>query len=436
MCHSFLGCTAHNNSRAPISDYSSTIKKAETRYKVFIDNSLSMDGYWTPPYSDFRVAINTIVSDVQAGFSKATVNLYVLNGYGSCPLFYSSQMTNLLTITPEQLRVDCPPGNNSALEDMIDSATHSLGDRTVAIIFTDAILSQDKSGSTGVAIAGNAIKVYIAKYSSKNNLSTIVLKFNANFNGDYYSESGHEMIRLSETIQRPFYALIFGTPNTLATLLPKLNLTKYNCKATYCAIANNNNSLDELLDPHVSYQDKQGSFILTGNALDIKEARPIINPTNNSNTFGFTIDINSNIPFTQDFFTNIHNWNIDGGGYTIDKIYRNSFYHIAVHTDNFVSTPHTINIGLQYTIPRWVENSSTDDDSNPTDQQQQNETFGLSYLIGGFNDGYLAQQTGNKNQYTLSVNISPEGAESHTLRNGVLIFLVIAGIAYKMYRKK
>ena len=64
----------------------------------------------------------------------------------------------------------------------------------------------------------------------------------------------------------------------------------------------------------------------------------------------------------------------------------------------------TLEIELLRTLPQWVEQSTSMDDSTPTGDETR-KTFGLKYMVNGVAKAYEAANGGNAPFFNLKVNV-------------------------------
>jgi hypothetical protein len=413
-------------------------KKAETNsptqgvnkvnFNVFIENSGSMDGYISQP-SEFKDVLRDFASDIPTYFNSRP-GFYFVNSNGTCEAFHKDQTQDftkfISNLSPSNFRLDCKPGSNSSIDNIIDLCTKNMQDK-VSIIFSDCILSYEETGLDGAKSAQANIKMFMSGKIKSESLSTIVIKFNSKFKGKYYNESdgkGGETI-ISTPINRPYYALIFGETKTLNYLLSKIDFKKYSgFESSYTLLSNNNSTS---LKSCITYKNVIGSFPFSKlSGMKIVNAEP----RKGTNEFQFSIYCNlSELPFENDYLTDVSNYSVNENFRlkSVDSIDKTTgFSHLLTLYTNDLKQISNLKIGLKYSIPKWVDKTSSDIDNNPMDSIQQTQTFGFKYLMSGIAESYTANN--GDFQFNISVSISKGGDSGGGSSNYLKWIFIISAV--------
>jgi hypothetical protein len=402
---------------------------SERIINIYIENSGSMDGYITQP-SEFKDALRKFTSDIRPNFGLYP-GFYFVNDKGAFNQFPDNPTPDyykfIADLSPNNSKIKYPPGRDSSIDDIINYSTQNMKNK-ISVVFSDCVLSYKKTGSEGAKTAEANIKDFMAEKIEKQNLSTIVVKFNSRFKGSYYNESnGGIGITVNKNINRPFYALIFGETPSLNYLLSKINFSKYpGYETSYTLIANNKEVKPESI---ITYKNKIGSFEFVKPASKMK----IINaePIKGNKEFQFSINVNlKNLPFEKDFLLKPLNYSINEN-YNIKSIDEldksDKFSHnITLYTNDLKQNANLI-LGLKYAIPKWVESTGSDIDDKPEDSLQQKQTFGFKYLMTGLSEAYVAKN--DTLQFKIPISINKNGANgNNSTKFPWWVFIVIASV--------
>ncbi len=398
-------------------------------FNIYIENSGSMNGYISQP-SEFKDVLRSFTSDIPTYFNP-NPGFYFVNNNGSCDQFpknptpdYSKFITDL---SPKNINSKCPPGGDSSIDDIIDFSTKDMRN-SISVVFSDCILSYKNSQVDGAKSAQANLKMFMSKKIIMQNLSTIVIKFNSKFKGFYYNESnGGRGINIHQTINRPYYALIFGETPALEYLLSKINFDKYpGFEASYTLLANNNEVKPASI---ITYKNKIGSFEFEKPASNMK----IINAEEKKGSTDFQFSINLNLddlPFQNDFLKEKSNYFIDNNFkvVSIEKLDDSDGYsHTISFKTNSLKQTSKLNFGIKYSIPDWVAQTGSDIDDNPSDLQQQKETFGFGYLMLGLSEAYIARNDDLQLRIPITINKNA-GDNKNSSSFPWWIFIVIVSI--------
>ena len=398
---------------------------------IYIENSGSMDGYISQS-SEFKDVVRGFTSDIPTYFISIIPGLYFVNSNGPCetiPKNVTPDYEKFITdLSPKNFRSSCPPGKNSSIDDIIDFCSRNMKNK-ISVIFSDCILSYDGTKESGAKSAQDHIKVFMSKKIREENLSTVVVKFNSKFKGSYYNESnGGVKIPISSSINRPYYALVFGESDLLKALLSKIDFKKYKgYESSYTLISSNTKSN---INSIITYENRTGSFERANPPSLMKIINAV--PKNGTSEFQFSINVNlKSLPFEEDFITNSSNYKINENFKikTIEKNYNNNGYsHLMTFYTNELKQNSNLNIGLKYAIPSWIEFTGSDIDNKPLDPIQQKQTFGFKYLMLGMTEAYFAANDNDSLQFKIPISIIKNGSGSNgssSFKWWILIFFAI-----------
>ncbi|UPK72267.1 hypothetical protein [Chitinophaga filiformis] len=355
-------------------------------YSIYIENSGSMAGYLGNT-SDFKTVLMNFVSDIPA-YLKQEPNVFLIGGR-VCPFHPedgTSFVKSIMGLTPNALRNLCPSNGSSPLPQIIDSCTSNM-ERKVSILISDCIFSA-KDGNPASAAA--ELKVFMAKkLQAEGSLSTIIIKYNANFTGTYYAEAaGGKPVKV-KNINRPFYLLIFGKKLNLASILQKIDFKHYpGFEASYCLSANEPADAAYAV---MTYKNRKGNFefVKPSCMMRISEAEM------SKGVFQFSFDADlRQLGYLDDYLLNTQHYMVNDGFsvVAVNKTTGQQPYNITLSTKQ-LHPPYFLKLLLAYDIPSWVIKTGNENDRTPSDSIQQHQTFGFKQLVTGISDAYKGAST-------------------------------------------
>ena len=153
--------------------------------------------------------------------------------------------------------------------------------------------------------------------------------------------------------------------------------------------------------------------------MQLEEAQP----DRNSGEIVLPLGVNFNNMFIEeDYLTDVSNYVVDSKSkvrikeirpiqdYDIDTNQHNlhgKMTHVLVLTTDKAINDDEIVIKLVNTLPTWVSQSSTDDDTNLHNANFSTTTFGLEYIMKGIYDSYKKMAQGSQPVYfTIKLSIN------------------------------
>ena len=426
-----------NEKSQPLNSYAvSEPKHLLPHFKIYVENSGSMDGYISQP-SEFKHVLKDFASDIGPYFNDSMPDLYFVNSNGTSkfPLKAPKEFTRFISeLNPKNSKEYWAPGRNSTIDDIIDYCTKNMNNN-VSILFTDCILSYEGTKKDGVVSAQDHIKMFMSKKIKDEHLSATIIKFNSKFKGAYYNESnGGTRIDLSKQIYRPYYALIFGNIANLRDLFSRIDFSKYEgYESSYTLLTKD---IVDTIESEITYKNKIGSFeyIKPSSELKIVKAET----KNETDEFQFSMNVNlKKLPLTNDFITDINNYSVNEN-FKLKSVEKNTDNNEYSHTMTFFTNDlkqiSNLRVGLKYSIPQWVKITGSEIDDKPTDSAQQKQTFGFKYLMTGVSQAYIANY--DSLQFSLPISIVKNGAGTHkTTFPWKILLLIILVLGIFIYLK-
>ena len=388
------------------------LEKAEI--KVFIENSGSMDGY-VRNTTEFEAALSDLLVRIQYKYDKENLNVNFIN-----TKIYPSEVDEVNTFV-EKLEPSKAPykvGNRSVskLNEILEIILDSTKQKNISILISDCIYSLDKEKDTEGALEfqKSLTKGAFLEKSKEFDFSTIVLKMNSKFNGNYYDKNNGKTYLDKKS--RPYYIWIMGKENLISLFSDMIDLHSLKGFKNSYFLSNSTKNKQPFYTV-LKETNKKGNFKQTDRkATDVKSINDI-EYDNGKLQFSIAIDLN-NISVDQSYLTNAENY-ILPSGFSIEsieevdrnKISKRDFFTVEKTTATHIITVSTINeypiqnlqLELSNEIPFWVSKSNTIDDRDVTNQLDK--TFGLLYLIQGVSEAYTIQNPNNKSYFKINITI-------------------------------
>ena len=378
----------------------------QVTYNLFIENSPSMDGYVAGNNTKFKNILGGLVSSIEIlSDIKPVVSFINQKPYPQAIPINEPVSSFIRGLTPQKLGIYCNKCDTQ-IDAIINQCMNGL-DSNINILTSDCIFSQKQNRQIASPDkAKDALKTAIGKRLHSEQITLIVLKYNSDYTGQYFSESNNDKpIKLEHSINRPFYILLFGKEGNLLPMLSKINLRYPGFEAGYCLVPNQNGAS---ISTAVSTQNRMGNFSFQkpASAMVIYDASP-----NNDGVFQFSINADlSHITAEKGFLLNPSNYSITDGNFKIISIepYSGSdsdYTHVITLQTKDLQQNHDITLGIKYEPPVWVNATGSLMDNNPYDTaHQQHQTYGFASLMEGISQGYTAKN--GDWQFSINVKIS------------------------------
>lgn len=450
-----LGCNNSNDSSSGhhsknkdlLRDSTNTsLSSTKSDFNIYIENSASMDGYVKEP-TDFKNGLYKLIGDIQNKGLSDKLRLNFINDT-ICPQKPDAPALDIIyfiqNLKPTDFKSSGCGVKTSFLPNIVNKAIAAYP-KDVNILISDCIFSSEKGNSTNyLSAAQQSMRTFIKTELNKNDISTIVIKMKSQFFGTYFIENksaGNKTKELNGQ-KRPYYIIIFGNPQSIKSLLEKIDFSEYTGfeKSYYLLTPNANKPVSKVIR-----KDKIGDF-----EIEQPASKLVINNAKADNEKSFQFSVASNLKFLEiddSYLTNIANYEVSQN-YKLISVSRNNdptdesltgFTHVFTIQTSDLKPNQDVFIKLKSNLPPWVDASSTEDDSNPEDSIQQGKTFGFKYLIEGISDAYADKYQG-KEQFGINIKVSSSNYDTHGSSAkfywGILFLLVfIIGILVYLKNK-
>jgi len=379
------------------------INTQQTISKVtfFIENSGSMLGY-VKKANDYKNAIVSLSYFPEFDNSKKEFNF--INGTSNT-IKKSNISTNLIGTDPELLKNNLNQNSfnrygdprYSDLTRMFEKALSCAKGGEISILVSDCIydVGEESDPLTALKIETEKTKKVFRDRLSTENIQTIIIKAESQFEGNYYfaSKKGSKSINQ----KRPYYIIIFGDSKLLNKYFNEENISK---KITGYVSMARFMKIDNIKIPYQAInQNSKGTF-----RFDKSNKNKLLSAEKDRNGQGFQFSIAvdfSSLPFPDTYYKAKENYTLSSPYKIIDiytptkKIYEvTSFSPSHLITINSSSSPFgDIELTLKYIIPSWIIETNVDNESGIVGDTKH--TFGFQYLTDAITEAY---QYKNKQQ--------------------------------------
>ena len=400
---------ARNKANQPIdepsikNEKSTSTNQQQTISKVtfFIENSGSMLGY-VKKANDYKNAIVSLSYFPE--FDNSTKEFYFINGTSKTNK-KSNISLNLIGSDPELLKNNLNQNSfnkhgdprYSDLTRMFEKALSCAKGGEISILVSDCIydVGEESDPLTALKIETEKTKKIFRDRLITENIQTIIIKAESQFEGNYYFASKRGSKSINQ--KRPYYIIIFGDSKLLNKHFNEENISKkitgYVSMARFMKIEN-------LKIPYqATNQNSKGTF-----KFDKSNKNKLISAEKDRNGKGFQFSIAVDylhLPFPDAYYKTKANYNLTGT-YRIIDIYSltkkipdvTTFNPTHLITINTSSSPYgKIELTLKYIIQTWITETSSDSESGIIGDTKH--TFGFQYLTDAITEAY---QYKNKQQ--------------------------------------
>jgi hypothetical protein len=375
--------------------------------KFYLERSGSMTPYDSRSGAgEFKSAIVSMLNNLPGNNSDN--HIYVVNsGVYDYPKGFSSFIND-----PDIFAATKGIGDPSYTDfsKIFDNILNKTGEDELSILVTDMIYStKNMAGVNSEKIFSDAQGMINSVFkSSVKNRSMLIVKMRGSFNGEYYPYNSPTSGK-SYSGARPFYIVIVGSNENIARLSTDVKYSDFDKFSSLRGFEHQ--YLFETSDVYKPYY----SLLLSGGEVKGRfepehgQGNQItsvknIEPDAKSGKIQMAIAVNLNNMFIDDdYLLNPSNYKITSednvtikeirpinkGDYTpYEKNFLSKATHLIILSMPNVSHKQTVEIKLLNNLPQWIEQSSSDDDTNLSAPNFSESTFGLKYLLQGIYNSY------------------------------------------------
>lgn len=375
------------------------------KFKLFLEASGSMYPY-TEGNTGFKDAIYELLTNIPKSGKPDNALYYI--GSVIFPIEKTVQEfigeTNPYTIAKKnKTKINTSATDiNKIIKLIFDNASND----EINILVSDCIYSIKGDAKSSLSKLQYATKDVIKNQS---NFSTLVLQLNSQYNGTYYN---YKNGKTDYNDIRPYYMLIFGNSSAMDRLMYDKDYRDIQNFKGLKGFENlhyfSNNTNKE--EPHfsiLSSTNKAGSFRRNKDKADRTAIKGIMRVKEGKKggeeklQFSVAVDMGDTY-IGNDFKTNPANFDVkaeddfkiesiekvsDVKVEDSDKKYLGSATHImTLSIPKLSAKKQDITIGLKEKLSTWINDASTDDDTDIN--ANKGKTFGFKYLMNGINEAY------------------------------------------------
>ena len=214
------GCLDSEKNQKPTTDTPSGQKPV---YNVFIENSMSMDGY-VRGNSDFKNAIYGFLSDIKLKTNGLadSMNLFYIN---SKLLPFRPDLADFIEkLSPSTFSERGGERGTSDIHNVLKTALAATQKGQVGVFVSDCVFSPGKGKSADDYLVNQSIgiKSTFSDFIYANpDLATVVIKLNSEFDGTYYDLNNATHLLKN---RRPYYVWLIGKYEYIQKLRDKIDI--------------------------------------------------------------------------------------------------------------------------------------------------------------------------------------------------------------------
>lgn len=356
--------------------------------EVYVENSISMDGYVygeAQEETPFKNKLYGTLVDVKSLTND--IKVFYINS----DIHYCGDEEFVKNLNKKEFqkfagkKIGGKDGrNHTSLVAVIDSVMQKSNDSTVSILVSDFISDQ--------GFIENSIKKIVPDNQKRvADFAVIICRYVTYFDGKYCYPEELNMNSVSLKSDRPYFLWVFGPEYYLVDIQRQLSDGAEN----YCCFTEGNKSYD--------YKVVRGSGNFELNHETpfhaIEKAKP--DPKrNNEMTFEFDVNF-KDIMLEESYYTNPENYTISDTTFEIKAIHasldENYTHRFKLTAPRAVSEKLVITLN-QPQIPDWVKENS---DKEGTDLENK-KTYKLEELVGGVAKAFCADKY---TEFEISINL-------------------------------
>lgn len=258
------------------------------------------------------------------------------------------------------------------------------------------------------------------------NTSVLIIKMHSSYNGQYYSYNAPTGTRYDGN--RPYYIMVVGSKENMARLTTDNSYSSfYNLRKTQ---GYENEYLFETSETYhpfysllLNHQDIKGRFRPNrGQNEQITSINSIAPERDGDGNIQLVLAVDlSRMFINDDYLVNPDNYKVEADDDIVikqikpidrqkispaEKKYAEKATHLFVISMKELRHDQDVKIKLLNRLPSWVEQSSSDDDTNTAAPSFSNTTFGLKYLLRGIYNCY--HKDAQEEPYYFSLNMKFE----------------------------
>ena len=374
---------------------------------IYIENSGSMDGY-VNGNTQYKASLSDLLVQLRGVYDPNKIDPFFINS-----AIYKSEIKDVKNfiseLNPKNKNYKIGNTSTSELNETLKLILSTTDDKSISLFFSDFIYSLDKNQNTisGLGIGKSLTKDAFLQRLNKTDFSTLILKFESDFDGFYYSSHNKPSYYKG---QRPFYIWILGNPKLINDFISKIKINELQGFQNSYFISN------------TSENNIQYSIIQSNNDIgtykisrEKGESLQLDNVKSDNGKFKFTVAVDYNKLPDANFGLDANNYKVIGDFKILDikvinqtilndnfkptvvkKIKESTATHLITLESTKPNFDKELSLQLTNQIPKWVFATNTNSDDNVA--TIQGKTFGFKYLIEGVNEAYSLKNNNQNNQ--------------------------------------
>lgn len=428
-------------------------KPSKFNFNVYVENSLSMEGY-VEGKTSFELDIKNFLVNVRVNDKiKDKLNLSYINSEINSikdDVKSDEELDNFIeNLEPDNFTKTQGDGTTTDISKILKKVINSVDDKNVGVLVSDFVFSPKKGQEINVYLENQliGIKGTLMEKFKKFDLSIAIFHLESEFAGKYFDKFDNPH-RLAN-VKRPYYVWVIGNGDQIKAMHENDLLSfnnKYKNKWIFESINTGNpeffnNGTGNIYS--INPKTNAGNFSQSGlSNFELKNAE-----AGRQNEFKFSVYANYRKGFQDPIFFNSQNVKLDNPRYSvvIDTIKDFDLKKKYTHELKFSSTDKLrndtikLNVNL-YKTPSWVSKTSSNDDLNiEIDSSELQKTFGLSYLLDGTKQAFekAFKDAGAKSHYNLQILVKvKESSNNWIYIVSVLVILLVTTIIGIIRKKR
>jgi hypothetical protein len=408
------GCLGSDNLTTTTTSTPSVNDSLKPVYNVFIENSMSMDGY-VRGNTDFKNAIYGFLSDIllKTNGIADSMHLFYIN---SKLIPFKDDVTDFIEkLNPSSFSERGGERGTSDIHGVLKTALDATSKGQVAVFVSDCVFSPGRGKDADDYLVNQSIgiKSTFSNFIYANpELATVVIKLNSEFDGTYYDlyNSPHTL-----KARRPYYIWLIGKYDHIKKLRDKIELKKLRAgfEDFYAFYP-----LSIAASP--SYRILKNSKIGSFEPDREKPQSNIINAKaesrdQNAGKFRFAVGIDlAKLGLAESFLTNVANYKLSSDKYTLtveaisekeqqtDPSLSKLSHKLLVTTSDL--QPTELDISLIRKIPQWIDDSNSKNDVTQAGEELK-RTYGFRSLVQGVSDAYVSLAKEQADYFKIHISI-------------------------------
>ncbi|MGQ1948367.1 hypothetical protein ACT3CD_14830 [Geofilum sp. OHC36d9] len=354
----------------------------------YLENSGSMFGY-VNGFTEYVDVVSELAEKPRFAEENTKREFYFVNGGQKIKITNIGNNPAYLKDKLNLTGFNCGDVTKSNLNLMFQLALSRAKNDTVSILISDAIydIGKPQAPMNALSTEGRETRSRFIERLNTGDLQTIIIKLKSHFDGKYFPVTGGVKI-LSQ--DRPFYVWIFGETELLNEYFNDDYIKSLKGFSDVARFLKNS----ELEVPYQAVaHNKVGDF-----RFDKRDRNKLVSVKSDRKGQGFHFTLATDysaLPFSDSYLTSVDNYICDNSNFSIKAV--SEIGDIKLFGLNFTPT-HLITVGtersplcqleisLKNTIPNWIVETNSDDESDIVGDTSH--TFGFKFLINAISEAY------------------------------------------------